>query len=100
MRVCQPHVRSFVRGKAGAPAEFGAKIPVSKVGRFAFLERLGRDAYNESADLKPVIECWRERHGRYPQSVHVDAIYRTPKNRRRPDGAESHRRVPVRDSSH
>jgi IS5 family transposase len=80
--VSQPHVRPIVRGKASAPVEFGAKISVSKVGRFAFLDRLSWDAYNESADLKAVIESYRQRYGRYPESVHVDAIYRTRENRR------------------
>jgi hypothetical protein len=80
--VSQPHVRPIVRGKASAAVEFGAKISVSKVGRFAFLDRLSWDAYNESADLKPVVESYRQRYGRYPESVHVDAIYRTRENRR------------------
>jgi len=62
--------------------EFGAKISVSKVGRFAFLDRLSWDSYNENADLKPVVEHYRERYGCYPESVHVDAIYRTRENRR------------------
>ena len=72
--VSQPHVRPIVRGKASAPVEFGAKISVSKIGRFAFLDRLGWDAYNESEHLKPVIEHYRERYGCYPESVHVDTI--------------------------
>ena len=80
--VSQPQVRPIVRGKASAAVEFGAKISVSKVGRFAFLDRLSWDAYNESADLKPVVESYRQRYGRYPESVHVDAIYRTRENRR------------------
>lgn len=80
--VSQPHVRPIVRGKASAPVEFGAKISVSKTGRFAFLDRLSWNAYNESADLKPVIESYRQRYGHYPESVHVDAIYRTRENRR------------------
>jgi hypothetical protein len=80
--VSQPHVRPIVRGKASAAVEFGAKISVSKVGRFAFLDRLSWDAYNESADLKPGVEHYRQRYRCYPQSVHVDAIYRTRENRR------------------
>ena len=80
--VSQPHVRPIVRGKAGAEVEFGAKISVSKVGRFAFLDRLSWDAYNESGDLQEVLESYRRRYGVYPQSVHVDAIYRTRENRR------------------
>ena len=80
--VSQPYVRQIIRGKAEAAVGFGAKISVSKVGRFAFLDRLSRDAYNESADLKAGIESYCQRYRRYPQSVHVDAIYRTRENRR------------------
>ena len=80
--VSQPHVRPIVRGKAAAAVEFGAKISVSKIGRFAYLDRLSWDAYNESGDLQGVIESYRQRYGCYPQSVHVDAIYRTRENRR------------------
>jgi len=80
--VSQPHVRPIVRGKASAPVEFGAKISVSKVGRFSYLDRLSWDAYNENKDLKPGIESYRQKYGWYPESVHVDAIYRTRENRR------------------
>ena len=79
--VSQSHVRPIVHGKAGAPVEFGAKILVSKVGRFAFLDRLSWDSYDETADLKPVVEHYRERYGCYPESVHVDAICRTRRRR-------------------
>ena len=36
----QPHVRPIVRGKAGKPTEFGAKLSVSYVEKFIFLDRL------------------------------------------------------------
>jgi IS5 family transposase len=79
--VTQPHVRPIVRGKAGRPVEFGAKISVSKVGGYVYLDRLSWDAYHEGEDLTPRIEAYRRRFGCYPQSVHVDAIYRTRANR-------------------
>jgi hypothetical protein len=79
--VSQPHVRPIVRGKAGRPTEFGAKISVSKIGRFVYLDRLSWDAYNESGDLKPVVEAYHMRFGCYPESVHVDKIYRNRENR-------------------
>ena len=60
---------------------FGAKVSLSKAGRFAYVDRLSRDAHNESADLKPVIETYRQRYGRYPQNVCVDAIFRIPQYR-------------------
>jgi transposase, IS5 family len=78
----QPHVRPMVRGKAKSPVEFGAKVSISLVNGFSFVERIGWDAYNESCDLMGQIEQYRNRFGFYPQSVHVDKIYRTQENRR------------------
>jgi len=78
----QPHVRPMVRGKAKSPVEFGAKVSISLVDGFSFVERIGWDAYNESCDLIEQVERYRERFGFYPESVHVDKIYRTRENRR------------------
>lgn len=80
--ISQPHVRPIVRGKAGASVEFGAKISLSKVDRFVYLDRLSWEPYHESEDLPETVEKFHRRHGHYPQSVHVDAIYRTRANRR------------------
>lgn len=80
--VSQPHVRPIKRGKAGAATEFGAKISVSLVEGFSFVDRLSWDAYNESADLIEQIESYRKRFGHYPESVHADKIYRTRENRK------------------
>lgn len=77
----QPHVRPIVRGKAKSPVEFGAKVSVSLVGGFSFVEKIGWDAYNESCDLIEQIKRYRERFGFYPESVHVDKLYRTRENR-------------------
>lgn len=77
----QPHVRPIVRGKAGRPVEFGAKIALSCVSGYALLERLDWEAFNESTDLIEHVERYRERFGCYPVSVHVDQIYRTRANR-------------------
>jgi len=78
----QPHVRPIVRGKAGCPVEFGAKISVSVVNGVSFVDRVSWDAYNESMDLVQQIEAYRRRFGHDPASVHVDQIYRTRENRR------------------
>jgi len=78
----QPHVRPIVRGKAGTPVEFGAKISVSLVDGVSFVDRISWDAYNESMDLVQQIEAFRCRFGHDPASVHVDQIYRTRENRR------------------
>lgn len=79
--ISQPHVRPIVRGKASAPVEFGAKISVSCVDGYVYLDRLSWDAYHEAGDLPGQIEAYHERHGCYPESVHADKIYRTRANR-------------------
>lgn len=77
----QPHVRPIVRGKAKSPVEFGAKVSVSLVNGFSFVEKIGWEAYNESCDLIEQIERYRQRFGFYPASVHVDQLYKTRANR-------------------
>lgn len=78
--ICQPHVRPIKRGKAKASTEFGAKISVSLVDGYAFLDHLSWDNFNESLDLKPQIKAYQKRFGCYPESVHADKIYRTRGN--------------------
>ena len=80
--ISQPHVRPIVRGKAKSNVEFGAKISVSLVNGFSFVDRINWNNYNESGDLESQIESYRNRFGFYPKSVHADQIYRTRKNRR------------------
>ena len=77
----QPHVRPIVRGKRKSPVEFGAKISVSLVDGFGFVDKISWEAYNESGDLKRQVEKYRERFGFYPESVHADKIYRSRDNR-------------------
>ncbi len=79
--ISQPHVRPIKRGKAGRDTEFGAKISLSVIAGFSFVDRLNWDNYNESLDLIGQIEAFRERCGFYPESVHADQIYRTRANR-------------------
>ena len=77
----QPHVRPIVRGKAGTPVEFGAKLSVSYSDGYCFLDRLSWNNFNESQDLQLQLEQYKQRFGYYPESVHVDRIYRTRTNR-------------------
>jgi len=79
--LAQPHIRPIVRGKAGTPVEFGAKIAVSCVNGKVFLERLSWDNFNESVDFPEQVEAYKIRIVHYPESVHVDQIYRTRSNR-------------------
>lgn len=76
----QPWVRPIVRGKAGKPVEFGAKLDISVVDGFTRLEYLSFDAYNEAGTLRPTIEKYRERIGHYPERVLADKIYRNRDN--------------------
>ena len=78
--ISQPHVRPIVRGKASAKTEFGAKVAVSVIGGYAFVDNISWDAYNESADLIPAIERYRKKYGCYPEAVMVDQLYRTRDN--------------------
>ena len=80
--ISQPHVRPIKRGKPGAVTEFGAKISVSLVNGYSFVDRLSWDNYNESVDLKTQIKKYHQRFGCWPESVHVDKIYRTLENRK------------------
>lgn len=78
----QPHVRPIVRGKAKASVEFGAKVSISLVDGFSYVDKISWDAYNESGDLKEQINGYKRRFGCYPESVHADKIYRSMDNRR------------------
>lgn len=78
--ISQPYVRPIVRGKARTNVEFGAKLAISIVDGFAYLEKLSWDNFNEGMTFIQAIERYRLRHGFYPASVHVDKIYRTRGN--------------------
>jgi len=79
--ITQPHIRPIVRGKAVTAVEFGAKLSATCVDGYVFLSRISWDNFNESVDLKGQIEAYKKLVGVYPESVHVDKIYRTRENR-------------------
>jgi hypothetical protein len=79
----QPHVRPIVRGKATAKVEFGAKIQVSLMGGFAFVEDFSWEAFNEGTRLMDAVERYKRRFGYYPEEVLADKIYCTRDNRRK-----------------
>jgi transposase, IS5 family len=79
--ITQPHVRPIVREKAGTSVEFGAKLSASYWNGYIFLDRISWDNFNESSDLKMQVESFKDFTGVYPESVHVDKIYRTKANR-------------------
>ncbi|CAG7644656.1 IS5 family transposase ISPaen2 [Paenibacillus solanacearum] len=77
----QPHIRPIVRGKAKAKVEFGAKVSVSMVQGFAFLERRQWDNFNEGITLIESVGKYKARFGVYPKEVMADQIYRNRENR-------------------
>ena len=79
--IFQPHVRPIVRGKAKAKTEFGAKIGVSVVEGYTFIDHHSWDAYNESLDLPLQIQLFKERFGCLPATVLADKIYMNRTNR-------------------
>ena len=78
----QPHVRPIVRGKAKAKVEFGAKIGVSIVSGYSFIDHHSWDAYNEASDLTVHIEKYKERFGCEPKRFFGDKIYLNRENRK------------------
>ncbi len=81
--LAQPWIRPIVRGKSKAPTEFGAKISISVVNGYAFMDKLSFDAYNEgdTEEFIAAVEKYRERFGCYPERILADKIYRSRKNR-------------------
>jgi IS5 family transposase len=77
----QPHVRPIVRGKIKSKVEFGSKIGVSLNCGYARVNKLSWDAYNECNDVEAQVEAYKEIHGHYPETLLVDKIYLTRKNR-------------------
>ena len=78
--ISQPHVRPIVRGKANAKVEFGAKVAISVIEGYAFMDNLSWEAYNESTDLIEVINKYKKTYGYYPEAVMVDKLYRNQEN--------------------
>ena len=79
--IFQPHVRPIVRGKAKAKTEFGAKVGISVVNGYDFIDTISWDAYNECSDLAKQLENYRTRFGFYPAEVQADKIYLNKENR-------------------
>ena len=78
--VSQPFLRPIVRGKAGKPVEFGAKLDISVSNGWTRLEYWSFNAYNEATKLIETIERYFAREGHYPERVLADKIYRNREN--------------------
>jgi transposase, IS5 family len=87
--VCQEESGSYRKAGKGfriskakqKSVEFGAKLSVSCVNGYLFLDRFNWNNFNESCDLELQIEIFKNRTGLYSELVHVDKIYRNRKNR-------------------
>jgi transposase, IS5 family len=69
----QPHIRPIVRGKAGIPVEFGAKLSVSYHNGYVFIDRLSWDNFNESGDLKLQAEKFKVVTGNQLGSLYLSS---------------------------
>jgi hypothetical protein len=79
--LAQPWIRPIVRGKAGTPVEFGAKLHLSSQDGFVRVERLSFEAFNEACDLPAIVERYRARNGHFPAEILADKLYATRDNR-------------------
>lgn len=79
--ISQPHIRPIVRGKAKAATEFGAKVAISMVDGYMYVDELSWDPYNESVNFQQAVEGYKKRFGYYPEAVLADQIYRNRDNR-------------------
>ena len=79
--IAQPHIRPIVRGKAGVPVEFGAKVMVGLVGGYAFLMKAEWNNYAESSCLKEAVEEYRQTFGFYPKTILADRAYPSRENK-------------------
>ncbi len=77
----QPHIRPIVRGKAGCPVEFGAKVTIGLVGGYAFVLKADWNNYAESKSLKQAAAEYKEIFGFYPKTILADRTYPSRENR-------------------
>ena len=77
----QPHIRPIVRGKAGTPVEFGAKVNMSVVNGFVFLDEISYNAFYEGDLLENAIIHYYHRFGMLPSKVLADRAYTGRENR-------------------
>ena len=75
-----PFIRPIVRGKTNAPVEFGAKLAISIVNGYCYMEHLSFDNFNEGTTLIAAVKNFKQRFGHYPEAVLADKIYRNRDN--------------------
>jgi IS5 family transposase len=80
--IAQPHIRPIVRGKSGAPVEFGAKAATANIGGFTFMIQTGYDNFSEAKYLEKTAEEYKRMFGFYPKVIVGDKAYPTRENRK------------------
>ena len=80
--IAQPHIRPIVRGKAGAPVEFGTNVATAHIGGFTFVIHMGYDNFSESTYLEKSAEEYKRMFGFYPKVIVGDKAYATNDNRK------------------
>jgi len=79
--ITQPHIRPIVRGKAGTPVEFGAKVNMSVVNGYVFLNEISYDAFNEGNLLENAIIDYYCTFGMLPEKILADQAFTSRDNR-------------------
>ena len=80
--ILETYVRVMVSRKDQQNVVIGRKAGMSLVGGFAFIDKLGWNAFNKGTKLKHSITQYRKRFGFYPTEVLADKIYCTRQNRK------------------
>jgi hypothetical protein len=79
--IAQPHLRTIVRGKEHTPVEFGSKVAIGLVGRYAFITGISWDNIPEASLLPDAAEQYKRLFGFYPASIIGDGVYPNRDNR-------------------
>ncbi len=80
----RPWVRPIKRGKNGKDVEFGAKVAMSHVDGFLFLDKTDHDNFSEAGEdvVRTQIENYEKRFNKKPPSLTGDNAYGTRANRK------------------
>jgi IS5 family transposase len=85
---CRPYVRPIKRGKQGKKTEFGGKGALVAVGGFLFLDYFEHRAFAEEELLGRHLAGYKDRFGKLPPYLSMDAKYGTEENRKLVDALE------------
>ena len=69
-------LRPIIGRKPHSNTELSEKLYISLVDGYAQIERLDFEMYNELEDFWNAVFRYRDRHGRWPERIQVDNVYR------------------------